>query len=146
MGNYRICSIAIAAAVLLASSAHAEMKTVDLTYIVDHPAIDAARKGIVDALAEAGFRDGQTMRLEVQSAQGNGATQTQIAKKFAGDGPSLIIAISTPSAQACQAATPTVPIVFSAVTHPVGAQPLPSLHPPPPNITATSHQQPHGAA
>jgi putative ABC transport system substrate-binding protein len=146
MGNYRICSIVITGAVLLASSAHAEMKTVDLTYIVDHPAIDAARKGIVDALAEADFRDGQTMKLEVQSAQGNGATQTQIAKKFAGDGPNLIIAISTPSAQACQAATSSVPIVFSAVTDPVGAKLVASLDHPGRNITGTSDQQPYGAA
>src|ERR1043166_2344876 len=120
MKTHRIQALVAAGVIIAAGAAHAEMKTVDLTYIIDHPAIDAARKGIVDALAAAGFVDGKTIKLEVQSAQGNGATQTQIAKKFAGDNPSLIIAISTPSAQACQAAAPSIPIVFSAVTDPVG--------------------------
>lgn len=124
--------------------AQSQPKSIAFTYIVDHPAIDAARRGIVDGLAEAGFTDGKTARFEVQSAQGSLPTQLQIAKKFAGQSPDLIVAISTPSAQASQSATSTVPIVFSAVTDPVGAKLVESLERPGRNLTGTSDKQPFG--
>jgi putative tryptophan/tyrosine transport system substrate-binding protein len=147
MMNHSRSGLLVAAMLSLATAgvARGETKLVDLTYIVDHPAIDAARKGIVDALGEAGFQDGKTIKLEVQSAQGSAVTQTQIAKKFVGDTPNLIIAISTPSAQAAQSATATIPIVFSAVTDPVDAKLVASLEHPGRNITGTSDQQPYGA-
>ena len=118
-------------------------KTVALTYIVEHPAIDAARKGIVDALADAGFVDGKTVTLDIASAQGSMPTQTQIAKTFAGKSPDVIVAISTPSAQACQAAAKgAIPIVFSAVTDPVAAKLVKSFAQPDGTLTGTSDKQP----
>ncbi|ASW09458.1 ABC transporter permease (plasmid) [Rhizobium sp. 11515TR] len=118
-------------------------KTVALTYIVEHPAIDAARKGIVDALADAGFVDGKTVTLDIASAQGSMLTQTQIAKTFAGKSPDVIVAISTPSAQACQAAAKgAIPIVFSAVTDPVAAKLVKSFAQPDGTLTGTSDKQP----
>jgi putative tryptophan/tyrosine transport system substrate-binding protein len=119
-------------------------KTVALTYIVEHPAIDAARKGIIEALADAGYVDGKTLTLMTASAQGNMTTQMQIAKDFAGHAPDLIIAISTPSAQACQTAAGTIPIIFAAVTDPVGAKLVASLDRPGGTVTGTSDQQPFG--
>ncbi|MBB3424659.1 MULTISPECIES: ABC transporter substrate-binding protein [Rhizobium] len=125
------------------ATAFAADKTVALTYIVEHPAIDAARKGIIDALADAGFVDGKTITLDVASAQGSMPTQTQIAKTFAGKAPDLIVAISTPSAQACQAAAKgAIPIVFSAVTDPVAAKLVKSFSQPDGTLTGTSDKQP----
>jgi putative tryptophan/tyrosine transport system substrate-binding protein len=119
----------------------AEMKTVALTYIVDQPAINAARDGIVAALGAAGYVDGKTMELIVQGAQGSMPTQIQIAKEFAGDSPDLMIAISTPSAQALQSAAGTTPVVFAAVTDPVGAKLVASLDRPGANITGVTDMQ-----
>lgn len=128
---------------LATTVATAADKTVALTYIVEHPAIDAARKGIIDALADAGFVDGKTITLDVASAQGSMPTQMQIAKTFAGKSPDLIVAISTPSAQACQAAAKgAIPIVFSAVTDPVAANLVKSFSQPDGMLTGTSDKQP----
>ena len=82
-------ALVTAATIGLASSLAAakDVKTVALTYIVDHPAINAVRNGIVDALGDAGYVDGKTMKLIVQSAQGSMPTQLQIAKQFAGRSP-----------------------------------------------------------
>jgi putative tryptophan/tyrosine transport system substrate-binding protein len=141
-----IRSLATAATIGLASSLAVaqDVKMVALTFIVDHPAINAARDGIVDALGEAGYFDGKTMKLIVQSAQGSMPTQLQIAKQFAGAKPDLMIAISTPSAQALQSAAGTTPVVFSAVTDPVGAKLVASMERPGANITGTSDMQPLG--
>jgi putative ABC transport system substrate-binding protein len=141
-----IRSLAAATAIGLASSLTVaqEVKTVALTFIVDHPALNAARDGIVDALGEAGYLDGKTMKLIVQSAQGSMPMQLQIARQFAGAKPDLMVAISTPSAQALQSTAGTTPVVFSAVTDPVGAKLVASMEKPGANITGTSDMQPLG--
>lgn len=122
----------------------AEMKEVAITYIIDHPAIDAARRGIIDELAEGGYKEGETLTLHVQSAQGSMPTQLQIAKEFAGMKPDLLVAISTPSAQALQSAAGDIPVLFSAVTDPVDAKLVDSLEAPGGTITGTSDKQPFG--
>lgn len=94
---------------------------VAVAQIVEHPALDAVREGVKDSLAEAGYEEGDGLRWEWQSAQGNPATAAQIASKYAGAGPDVIVAIATPTAQAAVAATETTPVIFSAVTDPVGA-------------------------
>ena len=98
-----------------------ETKSVAITAIVEHPALDDVRKGVVDELAEQGFNDGETTP-NFQSAQGNTATAGQIAKQFVADEADVIVAIGTPSAQSVAAATSTIPLVFSAVTDPVEAK------------------------
>lgn len=112
----------IALAVAAMSAAHAEQKSVAVTAIVEHPALDSVRDGIQAALKEAGFEAGKNLKWQYQSAQGNTGTAAQIARKFVGDQPDAIVAIATPSAQAVVAATRTVPVVFSAVTDPVAAK------------------------
>ena len=38
------------------------MKTVAITAIVEHPALDDVRKGVIDELNEAGFKDGENFK------------------------------------------------------------------------------------
>ncbi|MBO6552013.1 MAG: ABC transporter substrate-binding protein [Roseitalea sp.] len=132
----------ISAACSVASAT--EMTQVAITYIIDHPAIDAARMGIVDELEAHGFKEGETLELRVQSAQGSMPTQLQIAKEFAGLEPDLLVAISTPSAQALQSTAGDIPLLFAAVTDPVGAKLVESIEAPGGNITGTTDKQPFG--
>lgn len=136
----RITRFAMAAAMgmALATPAAAQTKTVAITAIVEHPALDAVRDGVVDALKAAGWVPGQTLTVEYQSAQGNPATAAQIARQFVGKRPDAIVPISTPSAQAVVAATRDVPVVFSAVTDPVGAQLVRDPDRPGGNVTGLS--------
>jgi len=120
-----------------------DTKTVAITYIVEHPALDAVRKGIIDGLAEAGFKEGENLKIVARSAQGNMATQAQIASEFAGLKPDLAVGISTPSAQAVKHALEDTPIVFAAVTDPVGAGLVDSREAPGGMVTGTSDQQPY---
>lgn len=116
------CLTASVLAALAPLSLASEMKSVAVTAIVEHPALDAARKGVEDELKANGFEPGKQIKYQFQSAQGNAATAGQIARKFIGDNVDVIVAIATPSAQAAVAATKTVPVVFAAVTDPVAAK------------------------
>lgn len=120
----------------------ADGKTVAITAIVEHPALDAVRDGVIAALDQAGYKAGAGLTIEFQSAQGNPATAAQIARRFAGLKPDVIVPISTPSAQAVAAATRDLPVVFSVVTDPVGAQIVKTLDAPGANITGVSDMAP----
>lgn len=135
-----------AAAVALMSSqpaSAANQKVVKITAIVEHPALDACRKGTLDELADEGFVEGKNLSVEFQSAQGDVGTAGQIAKKFVGDSPDVIVAIATPSAQAAVAAAHgEVPIVFSAVSDPMGAKLVSNMNKPGANVTGVTDRLP----
>ena len=113
---------ALSLAAVCAAPAMAADKSVAVTAIVEHPALDAVRDGVKDELKEEGFEAGKNLKWEYQSAQGNTGTAAQIARKFVGDKPDVIVAIATPSAQALVSATKSIPVVYSGVTDPVAAQ------------------------
>lgn len=123
-----------------ASQESAQPKKVAITAIVDHPALNDIRQGILDQLKEEGFEENNTMIVDFQSAQGNPSTAAQIAKKFVGDYPDLIIPISTPSAQAVVAATKDIPVLYAGVTDPIAAKLVPSWEPSSTNVTGMSNQ------
>jgi putative ABC transport system substrate-binding protein len=125
-----------------ANSTAPEMPFIAVTQIVEHPALDAVRDGVKDELAEAGYSEGSSLKWEWESAQGQPATAAQIAQKFVGENPDLIVAIATPSAQAVVAANKSIPVVFSAVTDPVGAQLVSSLDAPGGLVTGVSDLSP----
>jgi len=113
-------------------------QSVAVTAIVEHPALDAIKDGVQEALSSAGYTAAKGLKWQFQTAQGNTAIAAQIARKFVGDQPDVIVAIATPSAQAVVAATKTIPVVFSAVTDPVAAQLVPSMAASGTNVTGVS--------
>jgi putative tryptophan/tyrosine transport system substrate-binding protein len=128
----------------LSLAAAAQEVTVATTAIVEHPALDAARDGVRDELAAAGYVEGKNLRFLYESAQGNPATAAQIARKFVGEAPDVIVPISTPSAQAVASATKDIPIVFTAVTDPLGAKLVGDMMKPGGNITGMTDLSPIG--
>ncbi|MBI1619888.1 ABC transporter substrate-binding protein [Aquamicrobium zhengzhouense] len=137
--------LALAASAALVLPAQAEDVTVAVTAIVEHPSLDAVRDGVKDALAEAGYKEGEGLKFVYQSAQGNPATAAQIARQFVGDEPNVIVPISTPSAQAVVSATRDIPVVFTAVTDPLGAQLVKDMEKPGGNVTGLSDMSPVAA-
>ena len=134
--------LAFAASLALTVPASAENVTVAVTAIVEHPALDAARDGVKEALEAAGYKEGENLTFVYQSAQGNPATAAQIARQFVGDAPSVIVPISTPSAQAVVSATRDIPVVFTAVSDPLGAQLVKDMDKPGGNVTGLSDMSP----
>jgi len=95
-------------------------KVVAITQIAPHPSLDRIRKGIEDEIKSA---FGDKVKIEFQSAQGNSALATQIAQNFIGKKADVLVAITTPSAQAMFSAnTQKIPMVFAGVTDPAAAK------------------------
>ena len=104
------------------NSVQKEAKTVAISAIVEHPSLDDIRRGVIAGLSDLGYKEGQNLTINFQSAQGNMATAGQIAKQFVADNPDAIVAISTPTAQTLAAATQTIPLIYTAVSDPVAAK------------------------
>lgn len=119
------------------SNSGTAQKYVAVTQIVEHPALDATRQGIKDELEAAGLKAGETLKWEWESAQGSPTTAAQIANKFVGDNPDVIVAISTPSAQTVVAAARNIPVIFTAITDPLGAKLVSNLEKPGGLVTGT---------
>lgn len=137
------CAAFAAAHISLVAPASAQDEAfVAVTAIVEHPALDAARDGVRDELAANGYEAGRNLRFEYESAQGNPTTAAQIARQLVGEGPDVIVPISTPSAQAVVAATKDIPVVFTAVTDPVGAKLVADADNPGGNVTGVTDLSP----
>ncbi len=114
--------------------------TISVNQFVEHPALDAVLKGFQDYLKEKGV----DVDYKVHNAQANMGTATQIAQQMIGEKADLLVAIATPSAQACVQALNKAPaamkrpLLFTAVTDPVAAGLVKDLNHPPAFITGVS--------
>lgn len=133
---------ALVLALVVPAAAQDKMITIGISQIVEHPALDAARQGFIDALAKHGYVEGKNVTYDIQIAQGNMATANSIAKALVGKKVDLIHSIATPTSQACVNATKEIPIIISSVTDPVGAGLVESLERPGGNVTGTTDRSP----
>lgn len=92
---------------LIGSAALAAPFTISVNQFVEHP--------LLDAVLKKAFRTGCGPRAwtphSVHTAQANMATANQIASLIAGEKPDLVLAIATPSAQACALAAKKSPVL-----------------------------------
>lgn len=143
-----LVSIMMVAACLMSVSAKPKKaKTIKIGVIqlVEHSALDANYKGFVDGLAEAGYVDGDNIKIDYQNAQGEQANCVTIAQKFVNGRSDLIFAIATPAAQAAANLTKKIPILISSVTDPESAKLVKSNKAPGGNVTGTSDLTPCAA-
>ena len=115
---------------------------IGVVQIAEHPALDDARQGFIDGMADAGYVEGDKIELDVQNAQGDQNTLSTIADRFVSQRKDLIFAIATPSAQAVAAKTTEIPIVGTAITDYVAADLADSNEAPGGNVTGTSDMNP----
>lgn len=96
---------------------------IGITQYADHPSLDNCREGFIEGLKENGFIEGENLEIDYQSAQANDSMNTQIAQTFASSGKDLVCGIATPSAQALYVACKekNIPVIFNAISDPVGA-------------------------
>lgn len=123
---------------LCAVNAYATDFQVSFNQIVEHPALDALRQGVKDELQAQGLQ----VSYHDHIAQGNIATANLIAKQILGEDVDVVVGIATPTAQACAQVIRSIPIIFAAVTDPVGAGLVQSLERPGGMITGTTDMSP----
>src|SRR6056297_1139131 len=123
----------------------ADQLKIGISQIVEHPALDNCRDGFVDGLKQAGYIPGEDVIYDFQNAQGEFSNAISIAQKFKDDQVDMIVAISTPIAQACAQVTSEIPIIIGAITDPVAANIAESWESSGNNITGMSDAAPNEA-
>ncbi len=129
----------LTAAVMFAGPVAEGAKKIGISKIVAHPALDAVEQGIQDAVAEAGYTD---VVFDLQNANGDMNSVASISSKFKADKVAIAVGIATPTAQSLVQTITDVPVVFTAVTDPVGAGLVASLGASGTNVTGYSDMTP----
>ena len=116
--------------------------SIGILQIIDHPALDAARNGFINGLAEEGWVEGENVSFHPYNAQGDMSNANAMAQHIVEGQPDLILGIATPTSQALANATDTIPIVITAVTDPLRAGLVETFERPNTNVTGTSDLTP----
>ena len=124
------------------SSGEAETLRIGIIQPMEHESLDAAREGFVQALADHGYTDGDTIVLDYQNAQGDSSALLTISQRFVGDDCDLVLAIGTGAAQSIASQTSDIPVLITAVTDPVDAGLVQSSEAPGTNVTGTNDMNP----
>lgn len=90
----------------------------------EHGSLDNCREGFLKGLEEAGLVEGTDYVIDYKNASFDDNLAIQIAQAFSAEDVELMVGIATPSATACYAAAEDkdIPVVFTAITDPVGAK------------------------
>lgn len=115
---------------------------IGITQIVEHESLDKARQGFIDELKNLGYEEGKNINFDFHNAEGDFSNCESIAQKFVRQNCDLILAISTPSAQAAANATKDIPILATGITNPEEANLVKSNVKPDTNVTGTSDLSP----
>ncbi len=144
-----VLSIIMAAACMAACSPSnpapandADGKTikVGICNYVDDASLNQIVENIQARLKEIGEEKGVTFDVSYDNCNADANLLTQIISNFIADDVDIMIGVATPVAMAMQAATEDngIPVVFAAVSDPVGAGLVESMEAPGSNVTGTS--------
>ena len=89
-------------------------------------------------LDELGWKAGRNIQIDYRWSAGNADRLRIFAKELVELKPDVILAETTPAAQAILAETRTIPIVFVVVSDPIGSGFVASLNRPGGNVTVVS--------
>jgi putative ABC transport system substrate-binding protein len=92
-------------------------------------------KAFKQSLAERGWLEGQNLRIDYRSADGDASRLPALADELAAPKPNAIFAMATPALVAMRQVTRTIPIVFASVSDPVDGGFVESMAHPGGNIT-----------
>ncbi len=147
----KLAAVLLLAALVVITSPEAKKEksaTAEPTYkigilqVAEHPALDAARKGFIDGLADAGFVDGENITITYLNAQGDQSNLKVMSQSLVAEQNDLILGIATPAAQALANETSDIPIITTAVTDLEEAKLVESNEKPGTNVTGTSDMTP----
>lgn len=123
-------------------SSNEEVIKIGVMQFGEFTALQNAYEGFVQGLEEAGYVDGENIKINYQSAAADTANCPTIADTLINDESDLIFAIATPSVSCLKEKTTDIPVLFSAVTDPVDSGLIKDVKVPGGNISGTSDMNP----
>ena len=123
-----------------ASDADGKTVKVGICNYVDDASLNQIVDNIKNRLGEIGEEKGVAFDVSYDNCNADANLLTQIISNFIADDVDIMIGVATPVAMAMQAATEDngIPVVFAAVSDPVGAGLVESMEAPGSNVTGTS--------
>lgn len=123
-----------------ASDADGKTVKVGICNYVDDASLNQIVENIQARLKEIGDEKGVAFDVSYDNCNADANLLTQIISNFIADDVEIMIGVATPVAMAMQAATEDngIPVVFAAVSDPVGAGLVESMEAPGSNVTGTS--------
>lgn len=114
--------------------------TIGICNYVDDASLNQIVENINARLAEIESEQGITINVKYDNCNADANVMNQIIANFAADNVDLMVGVATPVAMAMQSATEDskTPVVFAAVSDPVGADLVASLEEPGSNVTGSS--------
>lgn len=114
--------------------------TIGICNYVDDASLNQIVDNINARLAEIESEQGITINVKYDNCNADANVMNQIIANFAADNVDLMVGVATPVAMAMQSATEDskTPVVFAAVSDPVGAGLVASLEEPGSNVTGSS--------
>lgn len=114
--------------------------TIGICNYVDDASLNQIVENINARLAEIESEQGITINVKYDNCNADANVMNQIIANFAADNVDLMVGVATPVAMAMQSATEDskTPVVFAAVSDPVGAGLVASLEKPGSNVTGSS--------
>ena len=114
--------------------------TIGICNYVDDASLNQIVENINARLAEIESEQGITINVKYDNCNADANVMNQIIANFVADNVDLMVGVATPVAMAMQSATEDskTPVVFAAVSDPVGAGLVASLEEPGSNVTGSS--------
>lgn len=112
--------------------------TVGICNYVDDASLNQIVDNIERRLTELGMEKGVQFNILYDNCNADANVMSQIIANFMAENVDLMIGVATPVAMNMQAATEEIPVVFAAVSDPIGVELVASLSAPGANITGTS--------
>lgn len=133
-------AVSAAAALMMAGNVMADDFKIGICNYVDDASLNQIVDNIQTRLEEIGEEQGVNFEVSYDNCNADANVMEQIITDFQADGVDLMVGVATPVAMRMQAATEgtDIPVVFSAVSDPVGAGLVESNEAPGANLTGTS--------
>ncbi|MDR2681824.1 MAG: ABC transporter substrate-binding protein [Holosporaceae bacterium] len=146
MNKFFLAAAAAIAAIALAAVCFNGKKKEDLPVVAianlgPLKDLEISIQGIKDELADNGFIDGKTIRIEYVDVAFDQSLIPQAIESLRNYSPKIMVAVTTPVAQFAKKKILDIPLVFHSITDPVAAGLLKSADRPDGNVTGASDAQ-----